>query len=420
MNRWFDEFTLLDQMMRRFVKIGTLRIIDAFGREHVYKATAQPSVTVRLTDARLHRALLLNPELRAGEAYMDETMVFQDGSLRDFLLLYVLNRNNLRSHPLQQAVRSAYKTLRHLHQRNPIGRAKANVGHHYDLSNELYTLFLDEDLNYSCAFFATPDDTIETAQQNKLHLIASKLLLRPGLKVLDIGSGWGALAMYLAEAHDVQVTGVTLSAEQHSLAVERARQRGLADRVDFQIRDYREVTGKFDRIVSVGMFEHVGVGHYREFFTKIHELLEDSGVALLHSIGRMSGPGFTNPWIQKYIFPGASSPALSETVAEIEKARLWITDVEILRLHYADTLRAWENRFQANRKRAAELLGERFCRMWEFYLIVSEFSFRYGQHMVFQIQLSKAVDAVPRDRSYRGSIEGHTSRSKAQQTAAVA
>jgi cyclopropane-fatty-acyl-phospholipid synthase len=403
-SRWFDDYALLDQMMRRFVQIGTLRVIDAFGRQHVYKATEQPSVTIRLTDAHLHRALLFNPELRAGEAYMNETMIFQDGTLRDFLLLYVLNRNNLRAHPLQQAVRKTYKMLRRLHQRNPIGRSKANVGHHYDLSNELYRLFLDKELNYSCAFFATPEDSLEAAQKNKLRLIASKLLLRPGLKVLDIGSGWGALAIHLAKEHGVQVTGVTLSAEQHKLAIERARQSGLADCINFEIKDYREVSGKFDRIVSVGMFEHVGISNYREFFTKISELLENSGVALLHSIGRMGGPGFTNPWIQKYIFPGASSPALSETVTEIEKAKLWITDVEILRLHYADTLRAWDDRFQANRNRAAELLSERFCRMWEFYLIVSEFSFRYRQHMVFQIQMTKAVDSIPRDRSYRGSI----------------
>lgn len=405
MDQWFNDFSLLDHMMRRFVRIGTLSIVDAFGRRHVYAATSEPRVTVKLTDARLHRSLLLNPELRAGEAYMDETLVFEEGTLRDFLLIYVLNQKNLRSHPLQQAVRTSYKKLRHLHQRNPIGRSKANVAHHYDLSNELYALFLDEGLNYSCAFFAAPNDTLETAQQNKLRLIASKLMLRPGLKVLDIGSGWGALAMHLAKEHAVEVTGVTLSTEQHELAVERARDRGLSDRVKFEIKDYREVTGKFDRIVSVGMFEHVGVSHYGEFFSKVSALLEDSGVALLHSIGRMSGPGSTNPWIRKYIFPGASSPALSETLAAIEKARLWVTDVEILRLHYAETLRAWESRFQANRRRVAELLGERFCRMWEFYLIVSEFSFRYGRHMVFQIQLSKSVDAPPLDRGYRGSIE---------------
>jgi cyclopropane-fatty-acyl-phospholipid synthase len=405
MNRWFNDFALLDNLMRRFVKIGTLRIIDAFGRLHVYAATSEPSVTVKLTDARLHRALLLNPELRAGEAYMDETLVFEQGTLRDFLQLYALNGKNLRSHPLQKAVRKTYKALRHFHQRNPIARSKANVGHHYDLSNELYTLFLDEGLNYSCAFFDSANDTIETAQQNKLRLVASKLLLRPGLKVLDIGSGWGALAMHLAEEHKVEVTGITLSAEQHALAAERARMRGLSGRVNFEIKDYREVRGKFDRIVSVGMFEHVGVTHYGEFFSKISELLEDSGVALLHSIGRMGGPGPTNSWIRKYIFPGASSPALSETMAAIENAKLWVTDVEILRLHYAETLRAWEDRFQANRKRVAELLGERFCRMWEFYLIVSEFSFRYGQHMVFQIQLSKTVDAVPLNRNYRGSTK---------------
>ncbi|MDP9138319.1 MAG: cyclopropane-fatty-acyl-phospholipid synthase family protein [Pseudomonadota bacterium] len=396
---------LLNYMLRRFVRTGTLRVIDASGRQHVHAATDYPQATIRLRDTRLYRALFFNPELRAGEAYMDESLTIEEGTLRDFLLIFALNRTNLRSQPLQQAIRATYRSLRQFYQHNPAARARKNVAHHYDVSNELYRLFLDSDLNYSCAYFLKPDDSLEAAQQNKLRLVAAKLLLRPGLKVLDIGSGWGGLAMFLAEKAGVEVTGVTLSREQHELATRRAHERGLADRVRFELKDYREVSGTYDRIVSVGMFEHVGVGHYPEFFAKVASLLAADGVALLHSIGRKGGPGSTGAWVRKYIFPGGYSPALSETLAAIERSQLWVTDIEILRLHYAETLLAWERRFQIHRAAAAALLDERFCRMWEFYLIASEFSFRYGKHMVFQIQLAKAVDAVPLTRGYIAAAE---------------
>lgn len=396
---------LLNYAMQRFVKTGTLRIIDADGKQHLYAATPTPSVTIRLTDRRLHRSLFLNPELRTGEAYMDGTLIVEEGTLRDLLTLYALNRGNLRSQPLQKAVRGAYKMLRGFYQRNPVAKSRKNVERHYDLSNELYGLFLDDDLNYSCAYFLKPGDSLETAQRNKLRHIAAKLALKPGQKVLDIGSGWGGMAMYLAEVADVDVTGVTLSAEQQKLAARRAQERGLAERVRFELKDYRDVTGTFDRIVSVGMFEHVGVGHYGEFFAKVSSLLAGDGVALLHSIGRKGGPGSTGPWVRKYIFPGGYSPALSETLAAIEGAGLWVTDIEVLRLHYAATLLEWERRFQKNRGKIAALLDERFCRMWEFYLVISEFSFRYGKHMVFQIQLAKQVDTLPLDRGYMAEAE---------------
>lgn len=279
------------------------------------------------------------------------------------------------------------------------------MAHHYDLSNELYALFLDDGLNYSCAYYRDPSDSLEVAQQNKLRHIAAKLRLVPGQRVLDIGSGWGSMAIYLAEAAGVDVTGVTLSVEQHALATERARQRGLSDRVRFELKDYRHVTGRFDRIVSVGMFEHVGIGHFDEFFGKVASLLADDGVALLHAIGRKGGPGVTAAWVRKYIFPGGYSPALSETLAAIEKAGLWVTDIEVLRLHYALTLREWERRFQSNRARIAELLDERFCRMWEFYLIVSELSFTHGKHMNFQIQMTKQVGTLPLQRDYMAETE---------------
>ncbi len=396
---------LLNYAMGRFIKTGSLRIIDADGRTHVHAGSPGPQVTIRLSDPKLHRALFLNPELRAGEAYMDGTLIIEQGTLRDFLTLYALNRANLRKQPLQRALNAGYRTLRGWYQKNPAATSRKNVAHHYDLSNELYELFLDADLNYSCAYFLSDSDSLETAQQNKLRHIAAKLALKPGQRVLDIGSGWGGMAMYLAEAAGVDVTGVTLSVEQHALATKRAAQRGLSDRVRFELKDYREVTGKFDRIVSVGMFEHVGIGHYDEFFAKVSGLLTDDGVALLHSIGRKGGPGSTGAWVRKYIFPGGYSPALSETLGAIERTGLWATDIEILRLHYAKTLAEWERRFQANRAAIARIHDERFCRMWEFYLIISEFSFLYGKHMVFQIQLAKQVATLPLDRGYMAQAE---------------
>src|SRR5205807_5716759 len=251
---------------------------------------------------------------------------------------------------------------------------------------------------YSCAYFQTPEDDLDAAQHNKKRHIAAKLLLRPGDRVLDIGSGWGGLALYLARECGADVTGLTLSEEQHKVATRRAAQAGLADRVRFHLRDYREETGKYDRIVSVGMFEHVGVNQYSTFFRKLSGLLAPDGVALLHSIGRMDGPGTTNPWLRKYIFPGGYSPALSEVVPEVESARLWITDIEILRLHYADTLRLWRRRVEQNRDRIRALYDERFCGMWEMYLVGSEIAFRRGGSLVFQMQLAKTIDTVPLTR----------------------
>lgn len=396
---------LLNSMLKKFVQIGTIRIIDADGQIYEHIGVDGPKVTLRLTDKNLAQKLFLNPELRAGEAYVDGTMIIEEGTIRDLLMIFALNRKSLRNQPLQKNIRRFLKYVRSFHQRNSLATARANVAHHYDLSNDLYRLFLDEDMHYSCAYFASPDNTLEEAQQNKIRHIAAKLNLKPGQKILDIGSGWGGMAMYLAEHADVEVLGVTLSKEQQSLATERAKKRGLQDKVRFELIDYREVEGKFDRIVSIGMFEHVGTDHHQEYFTKIKDLLTDDGVALVHAIGRKGRPGPTSAWIRKYIFPGASSPALSETCAAIEKSGLWTTDIEILRLHYADTLLAWEQRFQTNRQKVTDLLDERFCRMWEFYLIVSEMSFRNGKHMIFQIQLGKTIDTLPITRDYMAEAE---------------
>jgi cyclopropane-fatty-acyl-phospholipid synthase len=392
---------LLTHMLKAFVRVGALTVIDADGRRHVFAGTAGPTVTMRLTDRALYRKLALNPELHAGEAYMNGCLSFEDGStLRDFLTLFSVNRLSLGSYPLQRALRRVWRALRRFQQSNPVGRARRNVAHHYDLGNDLYTLFLDKDLQYSCAYFLHENETLEEAQRNKLRLIAAKLNLKPGLRVLDIGSGWGGLALYLASVEEVDVTGVTLSEEQHALASERARQLGLSDRVRFHLCDYREVTGRYDRIVSVGMFEHVGVQHYPEFFAKINALLGDDGVMLLHSIGHMSPPGTASPWLRKYIFPGAYSPALSEVFTAVEQASLWVADVELLRLHYARTLQHWSRRFEANRARIAAMYDERFCRMWEFYLLSAEMMFSTGSQLVFQMQLARRRDAVPVVRDY--------------------
>jgi cyclopropane-fatty-acyl-phospholipid synthase len=279
------------------------------------------------------------------------------------------------------------------------------VQHHYDLSNAFYKLWLDDDMLYSCAYFQSADDTLEQAQQNKLRHIAAKLDLKPGQRILDIGCGWGAMALYLAKVADVTVMGVTLSTEQLARAREQAKLRGLDNRVTFELMDYRNVQGPFDRIVSVGMFEHVGIGQFEAYFSKIRSLLTDDGVALVHSIGRKGGPGQTGAWIRKYIFPGGYSPALSETLQSVERAGLWVTDIEILRLHYAKTLRMWEQRFQSHRTEVATMMDERFCRMWEFYLIASELSFSHGKHMNFQIQLTKTVEAAALTRDYMFETE---------------
>ena len=391
---------LLDKMLSRAVEVGRLEVIDASGARHVYEGTPGSRVVVRLKDPKAQQKLLLNPELYVGEAYMDGQLVIEEGSLRDFLTLFADNRTSFRGQPHQKLVRGITKKLKRFIQRNTVTRSRENVRHHYDLSNAFYRLWLDQDMLYSCAYFSSADDTLEQAQQNKLRHIAAKLDLKPGQRVLDIGCGWGAMALYLAKIADVKVVGITLSTEQLALAREQAKQRGLDDRVSFELMDYREVQGQFDRIVSVGMFEHVGVAQFEVYFRKIKDLLTDDGLALVHSIGRKGGPGQTGAWVRRYIFPGGYSPALSETLQSIERCGLWVTDIEILRLHYAKTLRIWEQRFQSHRETIANMMDERFCRMWEFYLIASELAFSHGKHMNFQIQLTKEVNAAKLTRDY--------------------
>ncbi len=401
----------LSTMLRSFIKVGQLTVIDAEGTSHVFGGGTAPAgidaphVTMKLTDPALYRTLFFNPELHAGEAYMDGRMSFPGSSLRDFLTLFSLNRRSLATFPMQKVFQRVSRGLKRFQQANPVGKAQANVAHHYDIGNAFYELFLDQGLFYSCAYFRNDSETLEAAQINKCRLIASKLQLKPGMRVLDIGSGWGGLAMYLASVADVEVLGVTLSKEQHALAEARAGAVGVDKRVRFQLIDYRHLDRKFDRIVSVGMFEHVGVAHYGEFFAKINELLTDDGVMLLHSIGKMSPPGTASPWLRKYIFPGAYSPALSEVFPATESNSLWVTDLEFLRLHYATTLKHWHARFEANRAKVAAMYDERFCRMWEFYLISAEMMFRTGSQEVFHMQLAKKRDAAPIVRDYMVDVQ---------------
>ncbi|MBM3540543.1 MAG: class I SAM-dependent methyltransferase [Alphaproteobacteria bacterium] len=391
---------LFGRLLKHVVRAGHLEVVDAGGRTHVFGDGTGSRVAIRLHDSALHRRLFFRPELYLGEAYMDGTLTLERGTLYDLLELFGHNIRHYQSHAVGVLTHRLGRMMRRWRQHNPIGPAQENVAHHYDLKGALYELFLDKDRQYSCAYFQTGNDTLEAAQANKKRHLAAKLLLKPGHTVLDIGSGWGGLGLYLAQVERVDVTGVTLSVEQHKVSNERARGMGLADRVRFELRDYRAEPNTYDRIVSVGMFEHVGAGHYDEFFGKIKTLLKEDGVAVLHSIGRMEPPDGNNPWLRKYIFPGGYSPALSEVLAAIERAGLWVTDIEILRLHYAETLKEWSRRFQANRDKIKALYDERFCRMWEFYLTACEMSFRYFDQMVFQIQLARRQDTVPLVRDY--------------------
>jgi cyclopropane-fatty-acyl-phospholipid synthase len=399
---------LLVKVLARVLGEGQLTVIDATGRSHCLKGTRPgPAVTIRIHSWWTGIRLALRPRLAFGESYMDGKVTVEDGDIYDLLDLLGRNIAAIESTPLVRCSFALQRALRWLEQYNPIGRAQRNVAHHYDLNDQLYDFFLDRDRQYSCAYFTTPGESLEQAQIDKKRHIAAKLLLKQGHRVLDIGSGWGGMGLFLSQQFGVDVTGVTLSKEQHTVSSRRALEGGVADRVRFKLLDYRQEPGRYDRIVSVGMFEHVGAAHYVEYFTKVKKLLADDGVMLLHSIGRMESPGGTNTWLRKYIFPGGYTPALSEVLAAIEKAGLWVTDIEVLRLHYAETLRHWRERFAANREKVKRTVGydERFCRMWEFYLAGCEVSFRYMNQMVFQIQIAKRQDAVPLTRDYMAEAE---------------
>jgi cyclopropane-fatty-acyl-phospholipid synthase len=396
---------LLHRVLSKLITKGRLTVTNWLGMTRTYGDGTGPDIRLKITSSAVARAIAIDPDLRFGEAYVDGTLQIINGTVYDLIALGSWNSWQPRSSTVPDVMSSVRRLMRRIHQHNPVGKARENVAHHYDLSGKLYDLFLDVDRQYSCAYFETPQANLEEAQLAKKRHIAAKLDIRPGMKVLDIGSGWGGMGLYLAEVCGAQVTGVTLSEEQFKLSNERAAQRGMADRVRFLLKDYRHLHETYDRIVSVGMFEHVGVGHFGEYFNKCKSLLSDDGVMLLHSINRSGGPGATSAWIHKYIFPGGYIPALSEVLPHIESQGLYVSDIEILRLHYAETLRHWRERFDNNRARAAEIYDERFCRMWEFYLAVSECAFRLGGMNNFQIQFSKHQNAMPLTRDYIGQEE---------------
>lgn len=392
---------LLSGMLKKFVQVGTLHIIDVNGAMHTFRGPQTgPEVTVRFHNRTIEWRFLTDASMALGEGYMDQSWTMEHGEMIEFLTL--IGRNiEVAGKPAGYALPQIMRyPLRKLQQYNPLKRARQNVAHHYDLSDALYDLFLDRDRHYSCAYYRHGNDSLDIAQENKKRLIARKLRLQPGHKVLEVGCGWGGMALFLAREFDVTVTGLTLSKEQYDLACARAEEAGLSDRVRFFLRDYREQDGQFDRIVSIGMFEHVGVTHYGTFFRTLSNRLKSDGLAVLHTIGRMEKPSVTDPWIRKYIFPGAYPPALSEVASAVEQTNMWFTDIEVLRLHYARTLHDWRLRFMANVDKASSLYDEKFCRMWEYYLAISEISFRHLRNLVFQFQISHRPDAAPVTRDY--------------------
>jgi len=397
---------LLGGFLDRSIKSGTLILTFPDGSRRRFGG-GNPQIAATITRAKTLRRITMNPDLAVGEAYMDGSLRIEAGDIYGFLDLVMGNLGPVANSPLRRVWLAIRRLIRPLTLFNPASRSQANVAHHYDLTDQLYDLFLDTDRQYSCAYFATPKDTLEQAQTNKKRHIAAKLLLSPGQRVLDIGSGWGGLARHLSRAADVSVTGLTLSKEQLSYANSQTAEAGLADKVAFRLRDYRHETARYDRIVSVGMFEHVGTPHYGRFFKTVADRLSDDGVALIHTIGSSGPPGAPGAWIKKYIFPGGYVPAMSEVLPAIEKSGLIVTDVEVLRLHYAETLRIWRQRFLANRAEVARVYDNRFCRMWEFYLAACEAAFRHGGLVVFQFQLAKRNATVPLTRDYIAEAEAH-------------
>lgn len=390
---------LLSFFLKKLIREGTLHVIDASGKKYSFVGSAIPEVTIRFHDNKVPMKLFLKPDLKAGECYMDGSLTVENGKdIYDFLNLVLKNMEWRPDNAMHLTGGDPYSRFKSwLAQINPIGRSQQNVAHHYDLSGELYDLFLDPDRQYSCAYYKSENDTLEQAQENKKNIIAAKLLLEEHHEVLDIGCGWGGLALHLNKLSGAGVTGVTLSQEQYDIACERAKDN---DKVRFKFQDYRDVTEKFDRIVSIGMFEHVGRRQYQTYFDKVYASLKDDGVALIHTIGRADGPGSTDPWTIKYIFPGGYAPSLSEIAPVIEKSGLYITDMEVWRLHYAETLKEWRARVYKNKDAIVKLYDEVFFRMWDFYLASAEASFRNMGHVVFQFQLAKKVGTVPLTRDY--------------------
>ncbi|MGL4239907.1 MAG: class I SAM-dependent methyltransferase [Beijerinckiaceae bacterium] len=388
---------LLSGLLKRFVEKGRLTVIDMTGLKHVFGSGENgPSVTVRMKDEAVARAIFFNPELAFPEAYMDDRIAFEEGSgVYDLLMLFSVNRKALGGHPVQQALRNGWRAVRRWQQQNSVAQASKNIRHHYDISPDFYKLWLDPTMNYSCAYYTHPENSLEQAQMDKMRHIAAKLRLQPGMTVAEVGSGWGGLACYLAKNFGVTVRSVSLSPEQIAVAKQRAIDEGVADKVEFLVQDYRHMEGTYDRVISIAMMEAIGVQNFDNYFAKLKSLMKPGGFGLVHAIGRMSPPGTTAPFIRKYIFPGGYVPALSELFASLERTGTWVSDCEILRLHYYWTIKAWRENFAAIRDQAVAMFDERFARMWEFYLISVELGFLHGSNMIYQILISEQRDDVP-------------------------
>ena len=376
-------------------------LVDANFKEYVIgKPKKEIPIKLKILDKKLHTKLLLFPDLYFGEAYTNGSVVIENGSLTDFLDIAMKNIGRGETNKFNYLINKIRGKYRFLTNFNFISKSKSNVAHHYDISEKLYDLFLDNNRQYSCAYFKNENDSLETAQNNKMDHIIKKLNLNPNQKVLDIGSGWGTLALKIAEKTKCEVLGITLSENQLEFSREKAKELNLENQVRFELMDYREIKEKFDRIVSVGMFEHVGRKFYNKYFNKVSELLTDDGVALIHTIGSVNPPRDPHPWITKYIFPGGYTPSLSEVVSPIEKSGLIVNDLEVLRMHYSHTLRNWKERFLSKREEILTTFDEKFFRMWEFYLAGCEMAFKWGDQVVFQFQLGKKLTSTPNTRDY--------------------
>ena len=391
----------LARFLDKLFKEDGFILIDANSKKYIIGSPKNKDpIILKLLNKKLHYKLLFRPDLYFGEAYSDGDIKIENGTLTDFLDLALMNIGRGELNFFSQLINKLNGSYRYLTNFNFIKKSKMNVAHHYDLSDHLYNLFLDSKRQYSCAYFKNENDTLEVAQNNKIQHVIKKLNIQPNQKVLDIGCGWGSLAIDIAKSTNCEVTGITLSKKQFDFCVKKVKELKLENKVKFKLVDYRELNEKFDRIVSVGMFEHVGRKFYRKFFKKIENLLNDDGVSLIHTIGSVNPPRDPHPWITKYIFPGGYTPSLSEVTTPIEKAGLIVSDIEVLKLHYAHTLRHWKENCIKNTGKIIEMFDERFFRMWEFYLAGCEIAFKWGDQVVYQFQLTKNYTSTPTTRDY--------------------
>jgi cyclopropane-fatty-acyl-phospholipid synthase len=391
----------LVNFLNGLVKEDGFELVDANSKSYLIgKPKKENPIRFKILDKKLHWKLLLNPDLYLGEAYTNGSIVIENGTLTEFLDIALKNVGRQSTNSIANILGKFRRVYRYITNFNLIGKSKENVAHHYDISNKFYDFFLDEKRQYSCAYFKNEDDTLEVAQNNKIDHIIKKLNLKPDHKVLDIGCGWGTLALEIAKKTQCTVVGITLSKNQLEYAHQKTKEMNLENQVEFRLADYRQLNEKFDRVVSVGMFEHVGRKFYKKYFNKVFDFLNEDGVALIHTIGSVNPPRGPQPWITKYIFPGGYTPSLSEVSLPIEKSGLIISDIEVLRMHYAHTLKNWKERFMSKKGKVLEMFDEKFFRMWEFYLVSCEMAFKWSDQVVFQFQLTKRLKATPITRDY--------------------